>query len=478
MIAPCTLVIFGASGDLTQRKLIPALFHLEKEKLLPEDFVIVGFARKTMDHEGFRQTMRRALQAAGDKKVAINDAIERFLSRLYYMTGQYDSAESFAQLRDFLHRLSTRSTCRNYLYYLAVPPSVTEAILWCMKNNPLLPRPVPGAQERIMLEKPFGVDFASARGLNCLLAEMFDESQIYRADHYIAKETVQNIFVFRFANAIFEPLWNNKYIDNVQITAAEEIGVEGRGFYYDATGVVRDMVQNHVLQVLALIAMEPPLPGDTNSIHDRKLDVFKSIAPIRCEDFVFGQYEGYLQEPSVRPDSRTPTFVACRLFVENWRWRGVPFYIRSGKRLAAKLTEVVVQFKNVPLCVLPDKDACTSLLHNVLFLRIQPDEGIWLRFNVKQPGREYRVGSALLDFRFIDIEARMPEAYEQVLLDCLKGNPSLFWRGDCVEAAWRVIEPLLEKSSTPPPQYTPGTWGPPEADELIRRDNRTWLVRS
>ena len=473
------MVLFGASGDLTSRKLIPALYNLERDGLLPEAFTIVGFGRTEKSHERFRQEMREAVQSHCRARSVSRDVQRKFFARIHYVSGQYDDPQSFRRLREFLAGLAGHKGCGHLLYYVALPPSVAETVLQCMKSTGLVPPPSANAGARIMMEKPFGVDLASAQRLNRLLAGMFDESQVYRVDHYLAKETIQTILVFRFANAIFEPLWNNRYVDNVQITAAEDLGVEGRGGYYEEAGVVRDMVQNHVLQVLALIAMESPVAGDPGSLHDKKLEVFKSLAPVLHEDHIFGQYEGYRQEPKVGANSRTPTFVALRLLVNNWRWQGVPFYIRSGKALARKLTAVVIQFKNVPLCVLPDEEACQMIQPNVLVLRIQPDEGIGIRFSAKVPGREYRVGSAQLDFRYADFGAPMPEAYERIILDGLRGVPTLFWRGDCVEAAWRAITPLLAPApagTAALPSYPRGTWGPAAADTLLQQDRRAWLA--
>jgi glucose-6-phosphate 1-dehydrogenase len=404
---------------------------------------------------------------------------ERFAARLHYFSGGYDSAESFAGLREFIATLSAPGAARHCLFYLALPPSVVESVLQCMKDCQVVKGRQGRGQSRIMIEKPFGHDYASAVRLNQRLLEMFEESQIHRIDHYLAKDTIRNLVVFRFINAIFEPLWNREHVDNIQITAAEEIGVEGRGAYYEEAGVVRDMVQYHAMQVLALTTMEPPVAGDVESMRDKRMDVFKSLAPIEPGDFVFGQYRGYRQEANVDPQSGTPTFVALKVAINNWRWQGVPFYIRSGKRLPEKRTEVVVQFKRIPLCVLEEHICVQPTQPNTLIIRIQPDEGIRLFFATMLPGREDKIAMADMDFRYATLGKQPSEAYERVILDGLAGKPALFWRADGIEATWRAVERLLQSQNKTLaaqfPNYEPGTWGPREADDLIRRDRRTWF---
>ena len=477
--SPCIMVVFGASGDLTRKKLIPALYSLDCDGLLDDNFTIVGFARSDKSREEFRNEIRDTIQKFSRKGLFSPEVWERFSSRLHYFTGQYDDPTSHIKFGKFLGQLETVCGARRYLYYLALPPTATEALLKCMNDARCLPGGPGEARPRIMIEKPFGLDYASAKRLNLLLSSLFGESQVYRIDHYIAKDTIRNLLVLRFANAIFEPIWNRQYIDNIQITAAEDIGIEGRGAYYDEAGVVRDMVQNHVLQVLALVAMESPLAGDAESTRDKKSEVFKSLAPILSNDFVFGQYRGYREEPKVDAHSVTPTFVAARFLINNWRWQGVPFYIRSGKRLPQKLTEAIIQFKRVPLCVLDEELCRVPIEPNALVIRIQPDEGIRLLFTTMVPGREDEISQASMDFRYATSGMQPSEAYERVLLDAVKGRPTLFWRADSVEAAWRAVAPLLKplhkEVAENFPNYEPGSWGPKEAEDLLGRDGRRWF---
>jgi glucose-6-phosphate 1-dehydrogenase len=470
------MAILGASGDLTRRKLLPALFRLDLGGLLHEGFRIVGFARSRKDDDGFAREAGESVSRSFRGGDVDQRVLRRFISRLAYVRGDYDDAESLAHLDGVLSKPGASAGAARRLYYFALPPSVVESSLRAMKRTGFV-RPADAA--RAMIEKPFGRDLASARRLNGLLADLFGEGHVYRVDHYLAKDTVRNLLVLRFANAVFEPLWNRTHVDCIQMTAAEEIGVEGRGSYYEETGIVRDMVQNHVMQVLALVAMEPPLAGDAESARDRKVEVFKSIAPVRRDDFVLGQYAGYREEPNVSGESGTPTFVAGRYHIDSWRWQGVPFYIRSGKRLAKKVTEVIVRFREVPLCVLESEEACRQTRPNSLTIRIQPDEGIRFSFATRHPGSDEKVSQANMDFRYSELGGAPTGGYEQVLLDGMRGRPSLFWRADGIEASWRAVAPLLEVPeeglAASFPNYEPGTWGPTEAEQLLRQDGRAWL---
>jgi glucose-6-phosphate 1-dehydrogenase len=482
---PCALVIFGASGDLAHRKLVPALYEIAREDLLPESFAVAGFARRALTAEAFREGLREAAARHARSRPFDERTWEKLAGRLEYVTGSYEDAGSFkalaAKLEELDRRLGTRG---NRLHYLAVPPDVFAPILERMREAGLVRAPAPDRPwSRVIFEKPFGRDLDSAQELNRLVGEVLEESQTYRIDHYLGKETVQNLLVFRFGNAIFEPIWNRKYVDHVQITAAETIGVEKRGRFYDEIGVLRDVVQNHLLQVLALCAMEPPISFRPEEIRNQRVQVFRSLRPIAggdaARETVRAQYRGYRGEPDVSRDSRTPTYAALRVFIDNWRWQGVPFYLRAGKRLRRRTTEVSIHFQPIPLCLFGGEEACLRTEPNVLTVRIQPDEGISIRFASKRPGDELDVASVDMDFsyaRAFDVEP--PEAYEKLLLDAMRGDPTLFARRDDVEEAWRFVTPILEAweadRASPIPEYEPASAGPAEAEAWIRRDGRSW----
>jgi glucose-6-phosphate 1-dehydrogenase len=481
---PGVLVVFGASGDLTKRKLLPALGSLFGRRLLAPAFAVVGVARTPLDDESFRDLMMEAVPDVAGWEEAVK------LSR--YVTGDYDDPDTFARLRDVLDDLETElGHPGNRTFYLATVPAMFDHVARGLGAVGLNQPPQPDGAARLVVEKPFGHDFESARRLDDALHEIFDESQLYRIDHYLGKETVQNVLALRFANAIFEPLWNRRYINHVQITVAESLGVERRGGFYDHVGALRDIVQNHVMQVLSLTLMEPPGFIDAQGIRDEKVKALRSVVIPTSDDVltnvVRAQYDSgwsegvavpaYRQEPDVEPDSRTETYVAMRLIVDNWRWAGVPFYIRTGKRLPKRVTEVALQFQRVPHLAFPASES-RELRPNALVLRIQPDEGVALRFGAKVPGQAFKVRDVLMDMSYgtAFLEAA-PEAYERLLLDAMVGDPTLFIRSDEVDQAWRVVQPLLttwEERQVPLAGYAAGTWGPRQADQLIERDGRQW----
>jgi glucose-6-phosphate 1-dehydrogenase len=492
---PCTIVIFGVTGDLAHRKLMPSLYTLRRLGMIPPACAVVGVARRPKTDEAFRNEMAAAVLGASPAP-ADRELWEAFAEGLFYVQGEFHDPDAYARLRAALERIDReRGTAGNRVYYLATAPEFYEDIVQNLGRHGLIERHVGvrdghGPWLRVIVEKPFGRDVRSAVDLNRTLLTVFRESQIYRIDHYLGKETVQNILVFRFANGIFEPIWNQHFIDHVQITVAESIGVQDRAGYYETAGIVRDIVQNHMMQLLTLIAMEPPVAVEADEVRNEKVKVLRAARRLRPDDVpanvVFGQYgpgaiggeevAGYRGEPRVAADSRTPTFVAMRLFLDNWRWAGVPFYLRSGKRLPERITEVAVQFKRAPLPLFRDG----AHDPNLLTLNIQPDEGISLRFVAKEPGTTMTLRPVDMGFRYgTAFGGEELSAYERLLLDCLLGDPTLFTRRDEVEEAWALFEPVLTwwERSSPRPElyvYKAGTWGPRVASALIERDGRQW----
>jgi glucose-6-phosphate 1-dehydrogenase len=477
---PCVLVIFGASGDLTRRKLLPSIYNLAEARLLPDEFAILGIARPAIDTDAYRAQMRERVRAAEGEPLE-PDKWQRIEQRLYYLSGEFDDPGLFERLAARLEELrATHTFPPNYLFYLAVPPDLFATVVRHLSEAGLTRED--GGWRRVIVEKPFGYDLESARALNTDLSAGLAESQIYRIDHYLGKETVQNILAFRFANGIFEPIWNRRYVDQVQMTVAEEVGVENRGAYYERAGALRDMVQNHMFQVMTLVAMEPPISFQAEDVRDEKVKVLHAVAPIDASaikrSVVRAQYEGYRQEPNVAPASRTETFVGLKLLVDNWRWAGVPFYLRTGKCLPKRLTEIAVQFKRAPFTLFRETAvACTN--PNVLILRIQPDEGICLSFDAKMPGPLERLETVDMNFSYAShFKVEPTTGYETLLFDAMTGDQTLFHRMDMVEAGWTIVQPILEAwkqdQRSPLPAYKPNTWGPPEADLLIEQDGRQW----
>jgi glucose-6-phosphate 1-dehydrogenase len=476
---PCTVVLFGATGDLAHRKIFPALFHLAKGGELPSPFGVVATSTSVGSNEVYRAQLRQSVTRFTGGRALEEAAWATFSGDIDTVAGDYTRPASWQGLRAAIEAAEgRRATDRNRLFYLAVPPTSFPPILAGLRDASLLHAPNGSPWSRVVIEKPFGRDLTSARELNRLVAAALDERQAFRIDHYLGKETVQNILVFRFGNSIFEPLWNRKYIDHVQITMAEEIGVERRGKFYDATGVMRDVVQNHLLQVLALVAMELPATFGADDIRDEKLKLLRSVRPLSPADAVHGQYVGYRGEEGVAKGSRTPTYAAVRFHVDNWRWQGVPFYVRAGKGLARRTTEVSVHFQQIPFCLFGREDVCQLIEPNVLLLRIQPDEGIALSVATKVPGDDLAVGSVRMDFSYADAFHHSPgDAYEKLLLDAMRGDATLFARRDGDEQAWSLLAPVLEgweASSAEPAFYERGSAGPTEADLLPRQDARRW----
>ncbi|MGH2407294.1 MAG: glucose-6-phosphate dehydrogenase [Candidatus Limnocylindrales bacterium] len=491
---PCTVVIFGATGDLTHRRLLPALVNLRRAGLLAPGSAVLGYARRPYTDEAYRAEMQKAV--AEHSRMAIEPALwDDFAAGLFYQQGDFMDPAHYHALRQRLDEIDAqRGTRGNRLFYLATPPSAYVPIVQNLGRAGLDHESRETGWARIVIEKPFGHDLASASSLNRVVLRVFKESQVYRIDHYLGKETVRNILVFRFANGIFEPVWNRRYIDHVQITVAEDLGIEGRGAFYEEAGAGRDILQNHMLQLLSLVCMEPPIAFEANALRDEKLRVLRAIEPtwtaarVKAE-IVRGQYTagwaegqrvpGYREEPEVAPDSERETFVALRLEVQNWRWADVPFYLRTGKRLPKRATEIAVQFKRPPLMLF--RGVTSEPEPNLLVLRIQPDEGILLRFAAKVPELSYEVRNVNMDFTYgTSFATEAPDAYETLILDALLGDPTLFTRSDEVEAAWQVVSPIeriwarSKGRALAVHPYEAGTWGPAAADALIERDGRRW----
>jgi len=487
----CMMVIFGASGDLTKRKLIPALCNLAQAKLLPPQFAVVGFSSSGLTTAAFREQLARDFQTYATNPIEPN-VWESLLNRTYYVQGDFQNAAAYDRLKTQIDEARREhDIAPSRFFYLAVAPAFFSEIVRQLGAAGLT-REENGSWTRMIIEKPFGRDVSSARQLNRDIKGVLDERQIYRIDHYLGKETVQNIMVFRFGNSIFEPIWNRHFIDHVQITACETVGVEHRGRYYDASGALRDMVPNHLFQLLSLTAMEPPVSFDADAVRGKQVEVLHAIQTPSTEEvltkMVRGQYGAgsnghghmvaYRSESDVAPDSNTDTFAALKLSIDNWRWADVPFYLRTGKSMAKRVTEIAIQFKRTPF-VLFRNTAIKDLHTNRLVIRIQPDESISLRFGAKVPGPAMNVGEVDMDFDYArDFGKSHSTGYERLLHDCMLGDATLFQRADMVEAGWNVIQPVLDVWNALPcrnfPNYAAGTWGPPEADELMRRDGRHW----
>jgi len=492
MAEPALMVIFGATGDLSKRKLLPSIYNLARQRLLPPGFAVVGAAMDDLSEEDFRDHAKQSVTEFSRTQPVDEEVLKSFLANLFYVSVKFDDAEGFKRLKARLEELDNqRHTGGDVVFYCAVPPPVYP-LLVSQLGGCGLAREERGYR-RIIIEKPFGSDLKSARELNGQLQKVFREDNVYRIDHYLGKETVQNIMVFRFANSIFEPVWNCNYVDSVQITVAEELGVEGRGGYYDQAGALRDIVQNHALQLVTLTAMEPPVAFDADAVRDEKVKVLRAVRPLAASEMpantVRGQYQAgfvlgqkvpaYREEPSVKPDSETETFAAVRFQVDNWRWAGVPFYVRSSKRAPKRVTEIRVQFKR-PAHLTFGREQLRETQPNALILRIQPEEGISLKFSAKLPSGGVRLRTVNMDFLYLSsFVVDAPDAYERLLVDCMLGDPTLFTRADEVEHAWGFVDPIevAWRAGRPPLEfYKAGTWGPKGSDRLLEADGHKWAV--
>ncbi|MFL6451489.1 MAG: glucose-6-phosphate dehydrogenase [Bryobacteraceae bacterium] len=493
-VPPCAIVIFGASGDLSKRKLLPALYRLFFEGRISTEFAVIGSSRTPMSDDQFRERMRESVSKFLEDAPFDEDVWKSFSQSLFYVPGDLSNPESYEHIRNKLDEVEkSHQTAGNVLFYLSTQPSYYAEAIKALGEHGLTQGK---GWRRVIIEKPFGHDLNSARKLNEEIHRVLDESDVYRIDHYLGKETVQNILAFRFGNGIFEPLWNRRYISFIQITAAESIGVEGRGGYYQEAGALRDMIQNHLSQVMATVAMEPPSVFDANNVRDERAKLLRSVRVMKPEDVpkyaVAGQYgpakvggqdvPGFRQEPSVSPDAQTDTYAAVTFFIDNWRWAGVPIYIRSGKRLPKRVTDIAIQFHAPPLGLFTQetKSGPREARPNLLVLRIQPEEGISLRFLSKSPGSGMRVRPVSMDFNYgSSFGERSPTAYETLLLDAMNGDPTLYTRQDMVEASWQIVQPILDtwaQTKFDFPNYPAGSWGPKEADEMLARQGHVWRI--